>query len=70
MHSTYGGRVYIYFHRAIKYLVEKIQNPVPAVDDNVLWCVREDAMRCTTLFFERRAPSYPCYHQETIITST
>jgi len=37
----------------MKYLVARIQMAVTAVDDNVLWCVREDAMRCTTLCFER-----------------
>ena len=48
-----GGCVDVYFHRAMKCLVTKIQVPVTAVDNNVLWCVREDAMRCTTFCFKR-----------------
>jgi hypothetical protein len=54
----------------MKYLVARIQMAVTAVGDNVLWCVREDAMRCNTLCFEREeGPSYPCYYHGTIISS-
>jgi hypothetical protein len=37
--ETAGGRVDVYFHRAIKYLVARIQTVVTTVDDIVLWCV-------------------------------
>lgn len=43
----------MYFHKAMEYLVARIQVPVTAVDDKVLWCVREDTMRCTTVCFKR-----------------
>jgi hypothetical protein len=66
-----GGCVYIYFHRAVKYHAARIQVPVTAVDDNVLWCVREDAKGAPpSALKERRDPSYPYYYHETIITST
>jgi hypothetical protein len=58
--ETAGGRVYVYVHMAVKYLLARIQLPVTAVDDNVLWRVREDAMRCATLCFKRdKGPFLP-----------